>query len=276
MSIRFAAAAALALGLALGPITRADDKSDSKDKSSEMTIHGVVAGVTVEGETIIDYKTKKAVEAEAAFLTVVGMPGRHHDAATSEKEEKAGEKSTGQGHHRANVYQVWLTPRTKVCTCCDQSGKPCEKKECGLDKLQVGDRVEITFARRDHSASTAGANLSEDMKSKHGRSRIHSVDAQEITILPPMHGASASNDSKDRSARSGETVGATLSPRPAPINRARPWPVPPSGLPRTIPARRGTGRRGLVGPPRRPGLPSASKPLLGLWEREERRNARHP
>jgi hypothetical protein len=197
MNTRFAAAAALALGLALGPIVRADDKGGSDSKDKEMTIHGIVSGVTVEGETVVDYKAKKAVEVEGAFLTVVGMPGRHHDASTGEGEKAGGEKSAGPGHHRANIYHVWLTPRTKVCTCSDESGKAAEKKECGLDKLQVGDRVEVKFARRDDSASNAGANLSESMKAKHGRHRIYSVDAQEITILPAMHEASGSSGSKD-------------------------------------------------------------------------------
>jgi len=198
MYTRIAAAATLALGLALCPIARADDKDkgDSKDSASrEMTIHGIVAGVTVEGETVVDYKARKAVEVEGAFLTVVGMPGHHHDAAHSEKasgEKTSGEKSAGMGHHRANVYTVWLTPKTKLCSCCDESGKACEKKECGMEKLEVGDRVEIKFARRDESSSTAGANHTEAMRSKHGRNRIYSVDAQEITILPAMHEAAGS------------------------------------------------------------------------------------
>ena len=171
-----------------------------------MTIQGVVSGVTVEGETVVDYKAKKAVELEGVFLTVVGMPGHHrdadHKANEDHKEKAAGEKSAAAGHHRANVYTVWLTPKTKVCTCCDESGQACEKKECGLDKLEVGDRVEVKFARRDDSASNAGANHSEAMKAKHGRHRIYSVDAQEITILPAMHDghASASTDSKEAKA----------------------------------------------------------------------------
>ena len=103
MNTRFAAAAALALGLALGPIARADDKGGSDSKDKEMTIHGIVSGVTVEGETVVDYKAKKAVEVEGAFLTVVGMPGHHHDASAGEKGDKAaGEKSAEAGrHHRA-------------------------------------------------------------------------------------------------------------------------------------------------------------------------------
>jgi hypothetical protein len=189
------AAVALALGLALAPIARADDKQGAKDKSQEMTIHGIVSGVTVEGEAVVDYKAKKAVEVDAAFLTVVGMPAHHHDAEHKEKAE--GEKSAGAGHHRANVYMVFLSPKTKVCSCCDESGKASEKKECGLDKLEVGDRVEVKFARRDESAGNAGANHSEAMKAKHGRHRIYAVDAQEVTILPAMHGDHAPADSKE-------------------------------------------------------------------------------
>ena len=207
MIIRFAAMAALVTGLALSPAARADDKDkgDSKDKATqEMTIHGIVAGVTVKGETVVDYKAKKAVEVEGAFLTVVGMSNHHHDAANREK--ASGEKTAGTGHHRANVYTVWLTPKTKVCSCCDESGKACEKKECGLDKLEVGDRVEIKFARRDDSASNAGANHSEAMRAKHGRNRIYSVDAQEITILPAMHTehGSVSSDSKEGKAKASQ------------------------------------------------------------------------
>lgn len=200
MNIRIATA--LALGLALSPIARADDKGGTKDASHEMTIHGIVSGVTVEGETVVDYKAKKAVEVEGAFLTVVGMPGHHHDAEHKEnaehKEKAAGEKSA-PGHHRANVYMVWLSPKTKVCTCCDESGKASDKKECGLDKLEVGDRIEVKFARRDESANNAGANHSDAMRAKHGRNRIYSVDAREITILPAMHGehGSASSESKE-------------------------------------------------------------------------------
>lgn len=205
MDIRMAAAATLALGLALGPIARADDKGDAKDKSNEMTIHGIVSGVTVEGETVVDYKAKKAVEIEGVFLTVVGMPAHHHQAdakANADHKEKAGgEKSAAAGHHRANVYTVWLTPKTKVCSCCDESGQACDKKETSLSKLEIGDRVEVKFARRDESASNAGANHSEAMRAKHGRHRIYSVDAQEITIMPAMHGenASATHESKVKS-----------------------------------------------------------------------------
>ncbi len=35
------------------------------------------------------------------------------------------------------------------------------------------------------------------MKAKHGRHRIHSVEAQEITILPAMHEGSGSSGSKE-------------------------------------------------------------------------------
>ena len=86
--------------------------------------------------------------------------GRRRPARSRERGREVGR----HGPPSANVYTVWLSPKTKVCSCCDESGKACEKKECGLDKLEVGDRVEIKFARRDESANNAGANHSEAMQ----------------------------------------------------------------------------------------------------------------
>jgi len=212
MSTRLAAAAMLCLGLALVPVAGAGDdakKSDSKDAASDMmTIHGIVSGVTVEGETIVDAQAKKAVEVKAAFLTVVGTPAHHHasgvasDKARDDKDKDKGgahsDASAGRGHHRANVYTVWLSPKTKVCSCCDDSGKETAKKECGLDKLEIGDHVEVRFSRSDESGSRSGSRITDAMKARHGRHRIYSVNAQEITILPPMRGEHASpHDSKD-------------------------------------------------------------------------------
>jgi hypothetical protein len=213
MNIRLATAAALVLGLALVPAVRAGDdtkKGDSKESSSDMmTIHGIISGVTVEGETIVDPKAKRAVEVDAAFLTVVGMPAHHH-ASDKAKDEKgnvhaSGDSSAHRGHHRANVYMVWLSPKTKVCSCCDDSGKETAKKECGMDKLEIGDHVEITFSRRDESVGRSGSPVSDSMKTRHGRHRIYSVNAQEITILPPapMHGDhGSSHESKDNKGNS--------------------------------------------------------------------------
>jgi hypothetical protein len=195
MRALFATAVAIALGLVLSPGASAQDKDakDRPEKSSNRgsngdtgTIYGVVAGVTVEGELVIDYKTKRAVEVDAAFLTVVGSPA------------KADGKSGSAQGDRKNIYMVFLSPRTKICECeeCDASGKPVaeKKKACGLDRLQVGDRVEVKYVRRDDSASTAGANQSETMKAKHGRQRILAVDAQEVTILPSKHEEGAKED----------------------------------------------------------------------------------
>ena len=111
MNIRLAAATLLALGLALAPAARgADDakKTDAKDASSGMmTIHGIVSGVTVEGETIVDAKAKRAVEVDAAFLTVVGTPAHHHHASGDAKDNKGGaDASAHRGHHRGPAAGV--------------------------------------------------------------------------------------------------------------------------------------------------------------------------
>ena len=47
------------------------------------TIHGIVAGVTAEGEATYDYRSNRATMANAAFLTVVGSPAKS-DAFRSE------------------------------------------------------------------------------------------------------------------------------------------------------------------------------------------------
>ena len=52
------------------------------------TIHGIVAGITAEGEIFFNHQTNTAVKAEAAFLTVVGSPIRSEAA---EKEHRSGD-----------------------------------------------------------------------------------------------------------------------------------------------------------------------------------------
>jgi hypothetical protein len=213
----FATAIAIALGLVLSTGASAQDKDakDRPEKSSNRgsqgdmgTIHGVVAGVTVEGELVIDYKTKRAVEVDAAFLTVVGSPAKWNEGSA---EQKTGEKAIADGKSgstqgdRKNIYMVFLSPRTKVCECeeCEASGKPVagKTKACDLDRLQVGDRVEIKYVRRDESTSTAGANHTEGMRAKHGRHRILAVDAQEVTILPSKQEEHSSSGAKETKSK---------------------------------------------------------------------------
>jgi hypothetical protein len=187
-----AMAATIALGMILSPGVLAQEK-DGKDRAHSGTIHGVVAGITTEGETVIDYKTKRAVDVEAAFLTVVGMPARWEDSGDRKDNARA---SGGSDKKRENIYIVWLSPRTKVCKCeaFEDSGKPdpAKTQACDLAKLEVGDRVAVKFNRRDESATSPGANHTESMRMKHGRHRIASVDAQEVTILPAARDEKAS------------------------------------------------------------------------------------
>jgi hypothetical protein len=179
-----ASAATIALGLVLSPgvLAQEKDSKDRPDRHQSGTICGVVSGITTEGEVVVDYKTKRAVEVDAAFLTVVGMPARWEESGD-------GKASAATDKKRENIYVVWLSPRTKVCKCeaCEASGKPdpSKTKECSFAQLEVGDRVAVKFNRRDESATSAGANHTDSMRMKHGRHRIVSVDAQEITILPP-------------------------------------------------------------------------------------------
>lgn len=185
-----AAAATVALGLALGAGSRAQDHKDKADSkhghAGPRTIRGVVAAVTTEGEMVVDYQAKKAVEVEAAFLTVVG-----------DREAAPDAKDGG----RAPVYMVWLTPKTKVCSSRDESGKPADKTECAAAKIEVGDRVEARCIRREETTAAPGSNPTASMKLKHGRHRVQSVEAHEITILPATrdahHGGGAEKAKSD-------------------------------------------------------------------------------
>ena len=201
---RFTTLTALVLGLATCQVGWAGDDQD-KDKKADKadnsamkmeTVRGVVAGVTVEGETAVDYDSGRAVTVEAAYLTVVGSPRMmDKDKADDDKDDdKAKGDKSGSSMGRQNVYRVWLSPRTKVCECSDDSGDKDKMKDVALDKLEIGDRVEVHFSHREKSA-TGGNNAKNDsMKMKHGRHRIYSVDATSIAILPPDH----DHDSADK------------------------------------------------------------------------------
>src|SRR4051794_17549113 len=69
----------ITLGLILAPSAWAgdDDKKAANNQGEEQTIRGVVFEVTLLGETDIDYRSRKAITAEATFLTVIGHPSNH-------------------------------------------------------------------------------------------------------------------------------------------------------------------------------------------------------
>src|SRR5262249_36263145 len=98
--------------------------------------------------------------------------------------------------------------KTKICECTEESGPSRQgqdqashkgdKKECGLDQLEVGDHVEIQFNRRDESGEGHVAHQSERMRGKHGRHRTHVGYATEVTILVPKDGEHARSGSQEK------------------------------------------------------------------------------
>jgi len=195
--------------------TGRDDKNRSgkddqrQNASTTETIRGVVAGITAEGEVTFDYTHNRAVAAEAAFLTIVGSPMKSEKEGTEHADKARAEEKPGQSaRKRHNVYIVWLSPRTKVCECMEESGKSNaakpesdkgEKKACSLDKIEIGDHVEVQFQPRDESSETHFAHQTDRMREKHGRHRTHVGIATEVTILVPKdqeHFNSKEKDSK--------------------------------------------------------------------------------
>src|ERR1700729_3658693 len=90
--------------------TAAQNQNQSASADGE-TIRGVVAAITAEGEATLDYRTNRALMAEAAFLPVVGSPAKS-EAGESGRRANANdnEKPGASGRKRHNVYFVWLSP----------------------------------------------------------------------------------------------------------------------------------------------------------------------
>ena len=135
-----------ALGLALNATSWAGDG----DKSGEgETIRGVIAGVASEGETVIDFRTNRGMTVEAAYITVIGSPTNteHRNKDTAGGNTAADREGN---HDRDNVYVLWLSPKTKFEQCWKDSAGKEQKKSVTLDRLEVGDRVEVRFAAQSN------------------------------------------------------------------------------------------------------------------------------
>jgi hypothetical protein len=223
-----AATSTLCLVLAMSPYSRAQQQDQqpagaanqnptagqdrSAASSAQETIRGVIAGVTAEGETMFDYRTNRAIRAEAAFLTVVGSPVKTEGAEATRTATGSSEERGASNRRRHNVYIVWLTPRTKICeaqghgektAAAGETERSGQKREVACDNLEVGDHVEIQFTKNDDSGSTGTAHQTEQMRRKHGRHRTHVGFASEITILQEggSHGAASEGNKEKRDSR---------------------------------------------------------------------------
>jgi len=207
----------LALGLILAPIAWAgdDDKKSSDKKGDEQTIRGVVSEVTVLGETDIDYKTRKVITAEATYVTIIGHPwnkdGMRKDGAqaSNDKDKDRDVKrtsttdssSSGRPRHRMNVYVVAISPKTKVCECTTtgkDSSTSTKEEACDIDKLEIGDRVEVCFNPKMPSNSSEEKDNNKASTQKHGRHRTYFGNATAVKILtePTEGDHSASSEKK--------------------------------------------------------------------------------
>jgi hypothetical protein len=167
MRIACTAVATVVLGLATAAAAHAQNESRNQDRNNNerrqeqgqgqgevKTIRGVIANVTVEGETAIDFRSNRAATVEMSYLTVIGsesqgrMRGRDqserrgdsNDRAGGSRSERRGDQNDRAGDNQAerrgdqndrsnrdgrdqqasgerqrhNIYIVWLTPRTEI------------------------------------------------------------------------------------------------------------------------------------------------------------------
>jgi len=104
----------------------------AQDSGKTETICGEVTGVSVVGETMVDYDTGRGVVAEMTYLTILGSPsgdqkgsarGRDSGFAKSDGSRgadrpparRAGEGSTATASDRRNVYLIAVSQNTNVC-----------------------------------------------------------------------------------------------------------------------------------------------------------------
>jgi hypothetical protein len=239
--------AACGLGISLGLSAWAQDTGAGQNKDrgrgEEITARGVVAEVTAEGEMAIDYRTNRPVLVEATYLTIVQVPGNGRDDAPKPvdagRKNDDGKKDQAEGdddNDRRNVYIVSISPRTKVYQESDDSGKADQKKEASLDRIDLGEVVEVQMTRRTDSEANAG-------RTRPGRPGESTDDIASCSATP---GRSPScrripMTIRPRAARIGR--GATNRTRTASDERpemggssARPWPGR-SRMSRTTPIR---------------------------------------
>jgi hypothetical protein len=207
----------LALGLAtcLGASAQVESQKNRDEANQNQntrgetkTIRGVIGAVTVEGETLVDQRTHRAVVAEATLVTVVGSKmGRRgardgdnaaRDRDENDRKDRDREASSNRGRH--NVYVVLLTPKTQIRkagareTGGDRDNPDAKRADDNAnledDVLEVGDRVELTFVQK----SSAGDNP-DSINRKHGRHRTYFGVAVSINILSEPDQADRNRDS---------------------------------------------------------------------------------
>ncbi len=178
------------------------------------TIRGVIAGITAEGEVLLDYRTNAAARAEGAFLTIVGSPN-NQEASNNDRRNSGSqaEQHASAGRRRHNIYIAWLTPRTKIFEATEQPGKSDqnerqsgsqtqsagERKEVTFDRLEVGDRVEIQFSPQEESGANKNVHQNQQMRQTHGRDRTFVGYATSIMVLPAKGHSQSSSGGDGRS-----------------------------------------------------------------------------
>ncbi len=229
MRTMHAAAVALAFGsgLLLAPSVWAQQKEgqetprlENPAKGQAQTIHGTVAGVTVEGETIVNYGTDRGVVAQATFMTILGWPGSFEHGQSGDQhrnDSKAHEGQDEQGRWpHANIYFVAVTPQTKVCLESEKEGQPNKeegnkdearshaKSREAFEKLELGDQVCVKYT--PVISTESGQQQAQNKPPvRHGMHRVYRGIASEITILDQEHRDQGAKEQGKESSREKES-----------------------------------------------------------------------
>jgi len=263
--------------------TQRNDSGQTQGQTER--IRGEIAGVSIVGETMVDYSTGRGVVAEFTYLTILGSP-RDGNRRNNQADDASGSRRTDRNanrdqanqdrnanrdqanqdrnanrdresnrdqanqdrnanrdqangdrgnqdqsndessNQRRNVYEIAIGPETQVRDESSQGGRdsgnqndrakgsPRERAQNQLDRLELGDRVEVEFSRmndRGQSGTNNSGQGASASQSRHGRQRIIRGLARTITIrsTPDQNGDQRrsedrrGNDNSSRRQQSG-------------------------------------------------------------------------
>ena len=108
----------------------------------------------------IDYRNRRAVEAVATLLTVVGSPTPEakEDKASADRDKDKDGGTAKPGHHRHNLYVLVLSPRTQVRDTRQGDAKDKNGVVSSIDAPEIGERLDVKFTPRDEDKSGGDGN----------------------------------------------------------------------------------------------------------------------
>jgi len=227
-----------------GNSQKGQDAGQGQAQNQTQTVRGELAAVSVVGETMVDYRTGRGVEADLTYMTILGSPaqggqGRDGSGQADSRHDDANKGNNNQGdqarardggaNRRRTVYQIAIGPETRVRHRGGRGGQGSggnqgnqnqnqnqnqsgtESTQAALEQLELGDRVEVEFTPLNANGSSGSGDQNKAASgtaTRHGRHRMVRGVARTVTILAHNQQGDnrrASDVRKDNNSSSGSS-----------------------------------------------------------------------